>query len=128
MADNITFRDGNGATFVLRAKQYANSTYSYYVGVVTAIPTALSGSQTIALATGADATLTVPSNATHALMTVDGGQGDARYWENGTSPSSTAGWDIPAGSGAELTNLANVKIRSTSGTPSVQIGYRRYDQ
>lgn len=61
------------------------------------------------------------------VRVVSGSRG-ARYCENGTSPSTTAGLDILAGGGAELANLANVKIRSTSGSPNVQIAYRRYNQ
>jgi hypothetical protein len=86
----------------------------------------LAGNQTIALSTTADATLTIPAGATHALLTVDVGSGDMRYWENGASPSATTGFDVPAGSGAELTNLPNIRMRSTAGTPNVQVGYRKY--
>lgn len=127
MSDNIQFKDGNGVAYTLRTKDLSGSgLQAFYSMVVTAVPTVLTGNQTIALSTSSDATFTVPSGATHALSTVDGGSGDARFWEDGSSPSTTAGLDIPSGSGAEFTNLANVKVRSTTGTPNLQASYRKY--
>ena len=96
--------------------------------VVTMIPTIVSGNQTLSVVTGSNTTLTVPSNATHALVTVDTGGGDIRYWEDGSSPSSGTGLLITAGGAAELTNLSGIRMRSTTGTVAVNVSYRRYDQ
>jgi hypothetical protein len=129
MADNLTLRDGNGQPFTLRTKDLSGAgLHAYFSMVVTAIPTPVGTAQTVALSTTVDTTLVVPAGGTHAQLTVDSGAGDMRYWENGTSPSATAGWDVPSGNAAELTNLANVKMRSTSGAPNVQYACRRYDQ
>jgi hypothetical protein len=94
--------------------------------VETRTPIILAGNQTISVGTGADSTLTVPGGATHALLTVDTGGGNIRYWEDGSSPSTTAGLLVTAGGAAELTNLANVKMRATTGTVAVNVSYRKY--
>ena len=125
MADNLTV----GGNRVVRADDIGSGVERLlqFLGAVTATPTVLTGQQTLSVATGADTSLTVPTNATHALVTVDKGGGDIRYWENGVSPSTTAGLLIQAGDAAELTNLAGIRMRSTTGTVAVNVSYRRYD-
>jgi hypothetical protein len=125
VADNLGVTPGSGAT--VRAKDHGG-TLVQYVYVTTALPTVLTGQQTLSVGTASDSSLTVPSGATHALATVDSGGGDVRYWENGTSPSTSAGLLIPAGAAAELVNLSQVRMRSTTGTVGVNVSYRRYDQ
>lgn len=124
MADDMSVSLGSGAT--VRAKEI-NGKKIQYVGAITAIPTPLTGNQTLSVVTSADSTLTVPTNATHALICVDPSGGNIRFWEDGTSPSTTAGLLIQAGETAEVVNLANVKLRSTTGTVTVNVAYRRYD-
>lgn len=126
MADDLTVTAGTGRT--VRAKEI-NGKLIQYLGAITAIPTPVTGNQTITtVGTASDTTLTVPSGATHALVCVNPGGGDIRFWEDGTSPSSTAGLLIQAGETAELTNLSGVKMRSTTGTVTINVAYRRYDQ
>ena len=79
--------------------------------VITMIPTMLSGNLTYSVTTALP--ITVPGGATHALLTVDIGGGDIRYWEDGSTPTTSAGLLVPAGGAAELTNLSNVKFIST---------------
>lgn len=124
MADNITVTPGSGAT--MRTKELSAGVHAQTVMVVTMLPTVVAGNQTLTVSTTPDTTLTVPTGATHALMTVDTGGGDIRYWEDGSSPSTSAGLLVPAGSAAELTNLSSVKMRSTTGTAAVNISYRKY--
>lgn len=127
MADNdLTVVAADGTTKTLRSKDVGAGVQVQVVEVATMIPTPVVGSETIAVGTAVDAVLTVPVGATHALLTVDTGGGDVRYWEDGTSPSSAAGLLIPAGGVAELTNLANVKMRSTVGNVNVNVAYRKY--
>ncbi len=128
MADDYTFKDAAGTSRTARADEI-NSKLIPFIGVITAIPTPVAGNQTITtVGTGSDTTLTVPSGATHALIGVNTGGGDVRFWEDGSSPSSTAGLLIQAGETAEVTNIANIKLRSTTGTVTIQVAYRRYDQ
>jgi hypothetical protein len=124
MADNLGVSPGSGAS--LRTKELAAGVHAQVVALLTMIPTILTGNQTLSVATGADTTLTVPTGATHALMTVDTGGGDIRYWEDGSSPSASAGLLVPAGGAAELTNLGNVKLRATTGTVAINVSYRKY--
>jgi hypothetical protein len=42
------------------------------------------------------------------------------------SPSTTAGLLVEAGKAVEFTNLANVKMRATTGTVAVNVSYRKY--
>ena len=80
---------GAGAT--IATLTLGDGTKAQLSAVATMQPVILSGNQTLSVATGSNTTLTVPSGATHALMTVDTGGGDIRYWEDGSSPSSSAG-------------------------------------
>ena len=121
MADDYSRQ---GETF--RAPAFGGSIKFPANVVVTMVPTILSGNQTISVTTASDSTLSVPTGATHALATVDTGGGDMRYWEDGSSPSTSAGLLVPAGGAAELTNLASVKMRSTTGTVAVNVSYRKY--
>jgi hypothetical protein len=93
--------------------------------VLTQIPI-VTNKETISVGTGSDSTLAPTGGATHGLMTVDPGGGGIRYWEDGASPSSTVGLYVAPGGAAELTNLANVRMRSTTGTVAVNISYRKY--
>lgn len=106
-----------GETF--RAPEFAGKKIPANV-VVTMTTTVLAGNQTLSVVTGSDTTLTVPSGATRALMTVDGGGGDIRYWEDGTSPSTSAGLLIPAG-GAQLRRH---RPPLTSRSPAIDAGSR----
>lgn len=124
MADDLAVTPGSGA--IMRTKQLASGSHAQVVMVVTCPPTAVAGNQTLSVTTAADTTLTVPAGATHALLTVDTGAGDIRYWEDGSSPSSTAGLLVPAGGVAELAIPATTKLRSTSGTTVIQVSYRKY--
>ena len=124
MADNLGVTPGSGAT--MRTWELSTGIHAQATGVITMKPTVLSGNQTLTLSTGSDTSLTVPTGATHALLTVDTGGGDARYWEDGSSPSASAGLLVPAGGAAELTTLASVKLRSTSGSVAVNVSYRKY--
>jgi len=97
--------------------------------VETRAPIIVAGNQTISVATGADSTLTPPAGATHALITADSGGGGIRYWEDGSSPTTTTGLYIPPGGAAEVAgaaNLTNFRARATSGTVAINVSYRKY--
>lgn len=126
MADNYAFTPGAGAS--ARSKNPTGTLHIPVVYVSTTPATIVTGNQTISVGTAADSSLTVPAGATHALITVDAGGGDLRYWEDGSSPSTTQGLLVQAGGAAELTNLSLVRMRATTGTAAVNVSYRRYDQ
>lgn len=121
---NYAFTEGGDQT--ARSIEPSANVHIPVIYVATTPPTILTGNQSLTVSTGSS--LTVPTNATHALMTVDTGAGDIRYWEDGTTPASGAvGLLIPAGGAAELTNLANIRLRASTGSVLVNISYRRYD-
>lgn len=125
MAENYGFTPGSGAS--ARSKNPSGTLHVPVVYVATTPPTIVTGNQSISVTTGSS--LTVPSGATHALMTVDPDAGGIRYWEDTNTPSSGAvGLYVSAGGAAELTNLAGVRLRATTGTVLVNVSYRRYDQ
>ena len=101
-----------GETF--RAPEFASKKIPANM-VITMIPTIVSGNLTYSVTTSSP--ITVPSGATHALLTVDIGGGDIRYWEDGSTPTTSAGLLVPAGGAAELTNLSNVRLISTPARP-----------
>lgn len=123
MADNYGFTPGTGAS--ARSRNPSGTLHIPMVDVETAVPTVLSGFQTISVTTAQ--ALTVPTGATHALMTVDTGSGNIRFREDGTNPTTSAGLLVQAGAAVEWTNLANIRIISTSGTTVVNVSYRKYD-
>lgn len=126
MADNYTFKDAAGNTKTARALESAAGSLLPSVLASTAVPDAV-GFQNAAVTTVV-ALPSIPSNATHALMTVDVGGGDIRFREDASNPTTAVGLLVQAGNAVEFTNLADVRVVSTSGTTNVNISYRRYDQ
>jgi hypothetical protein len=96
------------------------------VEIDTAIPDVI-GFQNAAVTT-AVALPSIPAGATHALLVVDTGGGNLRFREDATNPTTSVGLLVQAGNAVELTNLADVRIISTTGTTNVNISYRRYDR
>jgi hypothetical protein len=120
--DNYGYTPGTGGT--ARSRKVGSIDIPM-VEVDTAIPTVLSGFQNIGVTTAQ--ALTVPTGATHALLTVDTGGGNIRFREDGTNPTTSIGLLVQAGAAVELTNLANIRIVSTTGTTTVNVSYRKYD-
>lgn len=123
MADNYGFTPGTGAS--ARSRNPSGTLHIPMVDVETAVPTVLAGFQNISVTTAQS--LTVPTGATHALVTVDTGGGNLRFREDATSPTTSVGLLVQAGSAAEWTNLANIRIISTSGSTVINVSYRKYD-
>lgn len=126
MADDYTFKDASGTSKTARADELTSGALLPFVGVATSIPT-VTGFQNYAIT--ASMTLTsVPSNSTHALITVDLGGGNIRFRDDGVNPTTAVGLLIQAGGAAELTNLSSIRMISTSATTSINVSFRRYDQ
>jgi hypothetical protein len=66
--------DGTGTNFDINGHG-SSAAFLLAAAVASKVPTVLTGNQTLSVGTGSDTTLTVPSGATHALMTVDTGGG-----------------------------------------------------
>lgn len=69
-------------------------------------------------------TLTVPATATHALLSIDGGT--VRMREDGTAPTATSGILLPDGFIGELPLPNPLKLILASGTPKLNVTYRKY--
>lgn len=68
----------------------------------------------------------IPSNSSHALITVEGG--DVRFWEDGSTPTATQGILMISGNAYEFTNLSALRfIKATDqADATLQVAYRRY--
>lgn len=77
----------------------------------------------------------IPSNATHAFITVESGGGDLRWRSDGGTPLATpstnanAGLRCAAGGAVEiaLADLTQVKVVAVSGTATIIVEYARLD-
>jgi hypothetical protein len=94
------------------------------IGVGPHMPTVVSGAQYNQTVTSSVFTSTLPSGATHALVSV---RTDAvHYTEDGSSPSATAGIYLPAGFVGELACPAALKFFRVTGDAIVALSYRKY--
>jgi hypothetical protein len=124
MADNLTVDNGSLSDYTVRSRDTGSSIQAQKTDVAPWFPTIVAGNQSLTISTGSTA-LTVPSTATHALISVDGG--DVRFWEDGTAPTASAGIYLASGFVGELPVSANFKlIRTGSVDASVQVSYRKY--
>lgn len=125
MADDFQFDEGSGPKGRAKEVKASPRILIPYSFVATGPPRVV-GKEIIDVTTGS--TLTVPPGATHALVTVDAGGGDIRYWEDGTVPADIdEGLFLPGGAIAELQNLDDIAMRATTGTVRVNVSYRAYD-
>lgn len=129
MADNeLTVVRADGATRTLRDRDISGI-HAQMVDVAPWRPTVVStGSYANAVTTGV-VTPTVPSGATHCLVSVDGG--DLRFVEDGTTPTSSNGIILKDGTIAELAVPGSVlSFARANTTPSVtvylNVTWRRY--
>jgi hypothetical protein len=92
------------------------------------MPASVSGAQySLDVTTGTVVTLTVPSGATHALITVE--DADVRCTEDGSTPTTGA-----AGSGlllkdgfiGEMALPVALKFVAVSATAELNVSYRKY--
>lgn len=129
MADNaLSVIDAGGTTRTLRSRDVGSGIQSQTVDVAPMLPTVVSGAQySLDVTTGAVVTLTVPSGATHALLTVE--DADVRFTEDSSSPSTGAtgnGLVLPAGFIGELALPNALKFIGVSGTAELNVTYRKY--
>lgn len=131
MADNVTYTNtGTGAVpnaTVVRARELPNGSKMQEVDVAPMVCASVSGSQYAQSIPSTSAfTPTVPSGATHMWLSVDPGANTIRWTRDGTTPTTAIGHTLVAGDSIELDNPGNIRLRSTTGTSTVQISYHRY--
>ena len=88
------------------------------------MPTVVSGAQYAQTVTNSVFTQTVPSGATHCVVSV---RNDAvHYTEDGSAPSATSGIHLPANSVWELPIPQALKFHRVTGDAIIAITYRKY--
>jgi hypothetical protein len=129
MADDYTFKNASGTDKTARADEFAAGQLLPFVGALSAVADVV-GFETKHVSTASAGSLTVPTNATHALAVIDTGGSvtGIRFREDATNPTASVGLYIAAGNAVEWSNLADIRIIALGATATVQISYRRYDQ
>lgn len=123
-------RDRTGANVDFVANG-TNSALQVAVATLPMVPTLL-GVETLTISSTAVGLADIPAGATHALVTLEGG--DVRFWEDGTTPtavgdfSTDTGLLFITGNSAELTNLSTLLFIKASGEADarLQVSYRKY--
>jgi hypothetical protein len=131
LADDITFANtGTGAVpnaTVVRTRQNPAGDHIQWADVTPAVPAAVSGGQyALSVGSSSPTSLTVPSGATHAVVSIDVAANTVRWTRDGTSPTSTVGHALIAGDYLEIDNLSNFRVISITGTSTIQVSYHRY--
>ncbi len=129
MANNeLTVLSATGAQKNLTDRDVGGGIHAQRVDVAPWLPTVVAGAQySLDVTTGAVVTLTVPSGATHALITVE--DGDVRFTEDGSNPSTGAGGNglvLPAGFIGELALPNALTFIAVSTTAELNVYYRKY--
>lgn len=131
MADNVTFANtGTGAVpnaTAIRTRQNASGQHIQNVDVAPMVPAPISGGQyALSVGSSTPTTLTVPSGATHAVISVDPSANTIRWTRDGTAPTATVGHALQAGDAIEADNISSLKMISTTSTSTVQVSYHKY--
>jgi hypothetical protein len=117
----ITTRDGDRD---LRAVEAATGIWQPVNKVAPHMPTVVSGAQYAQTVTSSVFTQTVPSGATHCLVSV---RNDAvHFTEDGSAPSATNGIYLPAGFLGELAIPQALKFIRVTTDAVIAISYRKY--
>jgi hypothetical protein len=129
MADNeLDVITAGGATKTLRSRDVGSQVQAQKVDVGPWVPTLVAGHQySLDVTTGAVVTLTVPSGATHALITVE--DADVRFREDAADPTTGAtgsGMVLPAGFIGELALPNALRFIAVTATAELNVSYRKY--
>jgi hypothetical protein len=124
VANNLAILDGTGAAKTARTEDIGGDIHAQLQKVAPWMPTVVSGAQYNQTVTSSVFMQTVPSGATHCLISV---RNDAvHYTEDGSSPSATAGIYLPAGFIGELAIPAALKFHRVTTDAVIAITYRKY--
>jgi hypothetical protein len=118
---DVATRDGDKT---LRAVEAATGIYQPVQKVAPHMPTVVSGAEYAETVGSSVFTMTVPSGATHALVTVHGD--DVNFTEDGSTPTATDGLRLQAGFIGELAIPQALKFIRVSTDATVNITYRKY--
>jgi len=132
VADDVQFRDGNGALYTARMIDVGSGVKALVALVETAAY--ICDKYTTLSVTTASTALTavtggVPAVSSSVVISVPPGGGDIYYSTDGTTaPTNGTGIYIPAGAVAEITvkPLSNVKLIASAGTIVVTCEFRHF--
>lgn len=129
MADNaLTVVAADESTQTLRTRDVGSGVQAQRIDASPWLPTVVSGAQySLDVTTSSVVTLTVPSGATHALLTVE--DNDVRFTEDSSSPTTGAtgnGLLLPAGFIGEMALPNALKFIAVSATAELNVTYRKY--
>ena len=113
---------------ILASRDVGSDVQAQRIDVGPWMPTVVSGAQySLDVTTGSAVTLTVPSGATHALITVE--DADVRFTEDGSTPTTGAagnGLVLAAGFIGELALPNALKFIAVTATAELNVTYRKY--
>lgn len=121
--DELSVVIADGSTKTLRSRDVGSSKQAQKVDVGPWVPTLVAGHQYNQTCSSVF-TMTVPSGATHALVTVEGGT--CRMREDAANPTATDGMLLPDGFIGELALPNALRFLQLSGTVKLNISYRKY--
>ena len=126
MADNeLTVVRATGETKTLRSRDVGSQVQAQLIDVSPWMPTVVAGAQYNQTVSNSVFTLTVPSTATHVLLSIDGA--DIRFTEDSSSPSATNGMILKDGTIIELALPNPLKlIRAAAIDAKLNAAYRKY--
>ena len=134
MAENVTVDNGGLTDYIARTRETSAGIHAQRVDVGPWVPTIVSGAEyDLEVLTSGITTLTVPSGATHVLLTVE--DNDVRFTEDNSSPSTGAegnGLLLQAGFIGELAlplvggSPQALKFIAVSATANLNVSYRKY--
>jgi hypothetical protein len=128
VADNITTQSTGAlpGSQALRTRDVGSAVQAAKSDVAPWVPTKITPGQYVLSITTTASALTVPSGATHALISVDTGGNNIRWKNDGGTASTTSGHLLQAGDAMEIDNLSAVSLASTTGTVVIQVSYHKY--
>jgi hypothetical protein len=129
MADDFaTNASGQVLSRTFRARDIGTGVIASKQDVAPWLPTLVAGAQyAVSVTTGTIITLTVPSGATHAFVTV--GVADVRYTEDNSPPTTGTtgnGQLLKDGFVGELPILTAMKFIAVTATAQLNVSYRKY--
>jgi hypothetical protein len=123
MADDFTIATRDGDKDV-RAREITSGLFAPKQDVAPWLPTVVSGGQYNQTVGASVFTITVPSGATHCLLTVSNAA--VNFTEDGTTPTAAVGLRLPDGFIGELAIPQALKFIRVSSDALVNVTYRRY--
>jgi hypothetical protein len=128
MADNITTQSTGAlpGSQTLRTRDVGSSNQAAKSDVAPWVPTKVTPAQYGLSVTTVASALTVPSGATHALISVEPAGNNLRWKNDGGTASTTSGHLLQAGDAMEIDNISAMSLAASASTVTIQVSYHKY--